>query len=159
MRYYCTIQQNIASCFSVIVKYNNNDSYSSPVPPTMVPLLSTTVPLLSITVPLLSIMVPLKKKGCHFLPDSCRSKAVVQHNSSPVAPIPSAKIDRSTILVIKNSIRCCRNGCPMGCNGKPVAKLLELSKCSPKLSKLMNPLHFQQWPLGQQRPATAEKTG
>ena len=23
----------------------------------------------------------------------------------------------------------------------------------------MNPFHFQQWPLGQQRPATAEKMG
>ena len=41
--YYCTIQQSIASCFSVVVKYNDNDSYSSPVPPTTVPLLSTTV--------------------------------------------------------------------------------------------------------------------
>ena len=39
----------------------------------------------------------------------------------------------------------------------PVAKPLQLSKFSLKLSKLMNPLHFQQRPLNQQRPATAEK--
>ena len=90
-----------------------------------------------------------------FFPDSCHSKAVVQRNSTPVAPIPSAKIDRSTILVIKNGTRCCRNGCPTGCNRKPVAKPLQLSKFSLKLSKLMNPLHFQQRRLNQQRPTTA----
>ena len=122
----------------MIVKYNNNDSYSSPVPPTT---------------------VPLKKNGCCLLPDSYRSKAVVQRDSSFVTPVPSAKIDRSTTLVIKNGTRCDSSGCPTGCNGKPVAKPLQLSKFSPKLSKLMNPLHFQQRPLGQQRSATAEKTG
>ena len=98
-------------------------------------------------------IVPLKKNKCRFFPDSCRSKAVLQRDSSPVAPVPSAKIDRSTILVMKNGTRCCRNGCPTGCNGKSVANPLQLSKFSLKLSKLMNPLHFQQ------RPATAEKTG
>ena len=96
-----------------------------------------------------------KKNGCRFFPDSCRSKAVLQRDSSPVAPVPSAKIDRSTTLVIKNGTRCCRNGCPTGYNGWPVAKPLQLSKFSLKLSKLMNPLHFQQRPLNQQRQTTA----
>ena len=111
------------------------------------PLHPATVPLVSTTVPLHPAMVPLKKTGAVFFPDSCRSKAVLQCDSSSVAPIPSAKIDRSTILVIKNGTRCCHNGCPTGYNGWPVSKPLQLSK-------LMNPLHFQQWPLNQQRPAT-----
>ena len=96
-----------------------------------------------------------KKNGCRFFPDSCRSKAVLQRDSSLVAPVSSAKIDRSTTLVIKNGTRCCHNGCPTGYNGWPVAKPLQLSKFSFKLSKLMNPLHFQQRPLNQQRQTTA----
>ena len=121
----------------------------------MVPLLPTTVPSKKNRYHWTQQRYHWKKNGCRFFPNSCRSKAILHHDSSPVAPVPSAKTDRSTILVIKNGIRCCRNRCPMGCNGWPVANPLQLSKFSLKLSKLMNPLHFQQRPLNQQRQTTA----
>ena len=71
---------------------------------------------------------PLNRRDVSFIgnSDNCKKTGTILRQISPVPkplfgvtnhplhPFPSTKIDRSTILVIKNGARCYHNGCPTG---------------------------------------------